>query len=98
VRLGASPGAVRTYEPAIDRFVAYRYEPDLRGRRLRLSFESNAPGSGVLRVRLPKDAGTLEGAWLDDRPVGASDESVGQDRYVRVESDWRPHALQIRWR
>src|SRR5262249_29901172 len=53
VRLGPSAGAVRVYEPAIDRYVAYRYEPDTRARRLRLAFESNAPGAGALRVRLP---------------------------------------------
>jgi hypothetical protein len=98
VRLGASPGAVRTYEPAIDRFVAYRYEPDARARRLRLAFESNAPGSGEIKLLLPPNAGGLEAASLDDRPVSAVEETVGNDRYVRVEADWRPHVLQVRWR
>jgi hypothetical protein len=98
VRLGPSAGAVRVYEPAIDRYVAYRYEPDARAHRLRLAFESNAPGSGELRVRLPPDAGALEGASLDDRPLAAVEETVGADRYVKVESDWRSHVLQVRWR
>jgi hypothetical protein len=89
---------VRVYEPAIDRYVAYRYEPDARAHRLRLAFESNAPGSGELRVRLPPDAGALEGAALDDRPLAAVEETVGADRYVKVESDWRSHVLQVRWR
>jgi Mannosylglycerate hydrolase MGH1-like glycoside hydrolase domain len=98
VRLGPSAGAVRVYEPAIDRYVAYRYEPDVRARRVRLAFESNAPGRGALRVRLPPGAGALEGAWLDDRPLTAVEETVGSDRYAKVESDWRPHVLQVRWR
>jgi hypothetical protein len=98
VRLGPSAGAVRIYEPAIDRYVAYRYEPDGSARRLRLAFESNAPGSGELRVRLPPDAGALEGVSLDDRPATAVEETVGADRYVKVESDWRAHVLQVRWR
>ncbi len=98
VRLGPSAGAVRVYEPAIDRYVAYRYEPDGSARRLLLSFESNAPGSGELGVRLPPDAGALEGAFLDDRPLAAVEETIGADRYVKVESDWRPHVLQVRWR
>lgn len=98
VRLGASSGAVRTFEPVIDRYVAYRYEPDVRTRRLRLTFESNAPGTGELRVRLPPEAGALEGASLDDRPVAASEDRVGDDRYVKVDSDWRPHVLQVKWR
>ncbi len=98
VRLGAAAGAVRTYEPAIDRYVAYRQEPDAGGRRLCLHFESNAPGTGDLKVRLPPEAGALEGVWLDERPVSLVEESVGGDRYVGVGSDWRPHVLQIRWR
>jgi hypothetical protein len=98
VRLGASPGAVRTYEPAIDRYVAYRHEPDPGGRKLRLTFESNAPGSGELRIRLPPDAGGLEGAWLDDRPWTVSEEVLGRDRYVRLQTDWRRHVVRVKWR
>jgi hypothetical protein len=89
---------VRTYEPAIDRYVAYRLDPDAGGRLLRLHFDSNAPGTGTLKVRLPPEAGVLEGVWLDERPVEATLESVGADRYVGLESDWRPHVLQVRWR
>mgnify|MGYP001251281644 CR=1 FL=1 len=98
VRLGDSAGAVRTYEPAIDRYVAYRYEPDARARRLRLAFESNAPGSGEVKVLLPPSAGGLEGAWLDDRALTVAEEVVGTDRYLKLETDWKAHVLQVKWR
>ncbi len=97
LRLGAVSGAFRVYEPAIDRYVAGRYEFDARARTASLRFESNAPGAGTLRVRLPESA-TVDGASLDTRAIPFAPEAVGQDRYVAVTTDWRPHVLQVRWR
>lgn len=93
VRLGSTAGAVRTYEPAIDRYVAYRYEVEPRG--LRLRFESNAPGEGRLKVRLPGEGRAIAGVLLDDRPLPFVEEAVGRDRYLSVLTDWRPHVLQV---
>ncbi len=96
VRLGASSGAVRTYEPAIDRYVAYRYDYDAAARTLRLRFESNVPGTGSLKLMLPPGAGSPTEARLDDRPLVFAEETVGSDRYLAVVTDWRPHVLEVK--
>jgi hypothetical protein len=97
LRLGALSGAFRVYEPAIDRYVAGRYEFDARARIASVRFESNAPGTGTLKVRLPESA-TVESVSLDGRATPFTPEAVGKDRYVAAATDWRPHLLQVRWR
>jgi hypothetical protein len=91
VRLDRS-GAIHLYQPATDTFVAYRFE--VAPARLVLRYESNAKGSGRAAVLLPKGkkAGTTS---LDGRPVTASIETVGDDRFAFVETDWKPHRLEI---
>jgi hypothetical protein len=92
VRLGEGGGAVRVYEPAIDRYVAYRY--DAEPRALRLRFESNAPGTGELALRLPPDR-VGASARLDGRPLAFAEKQVGRDRYLSLVTDWQAHELQV---
>jgi hypothetical protein len=97
VRLGADPGAVRAYEPALDRYVVYRYSYDERTRVARLRYESNAPGSGQLALLLPGGV-VAEQLLLDGRAVPFTGEAVGRDRYVALRTDWQPHQLELRLR
>jgi hypothetical protein len=94
VRLGTVPGSVRVHEPALDRRVAYdwRYDPDARTGRLHL--ESNAPGTGTLRVLLP-GRGAPERALMDGMPVEVTVEAVGNDSYLTLTTDWRTHDLEV---
>jgi len=97
VRLGSASGSVRAHEPALDRRLAYdwRYDPDTRAGRLHV--ESNAPGTGALRLRLP--AGTApERALLDGREVELTMETVGSDSYLGLTTDWATHDLEVRLR
>ena len=97
VRLGTVPGSVRVHEPALDRRVAYawRYDPDTRTGRLHV--ESNAPGTGTLRVRLPSGA-SPERALMDGLDVELTVEAVGNDAYLALTTDWRAHDLEVRLR
>lgn len=97
VRLGTVPGSVRVHEPALDRRIAYawRYDPDTRTGRLH--FESNAPGTGTLRVRLPGGA-SPERALMDGLDVEVTVEAVGNDSYLALTTDWRAHDLEVRLR
>jgi hypothetical protein len=97
VRLGAEPGAVRAYEPALDRYVVYRYSFDGRTRVARLRYESNAPGFGRLALLLPAGAAAQE-LLLDGRAVPFTGEAVGRDRYAVLRTDWQPHRLELRVR
>jgi hypothetical protein len=92
VRLGATAGAVRVYEPAIDRYVAYRYEAAADA--LRLRFESNAPGTGELALLLPGGR-AVASVRLDGRPMPSAERRVGHDRYLALATDWQPHELLV---
>jgi len=95
VRLGTASGSVSVHEPALDRRVAYdwRYDPDTRTGRLHL--ESNAPGTGGLRVRLPSGA-TPERALMDGLDAEVAVEAVGNDAYLALNTDWKAHDLEVR--
>ncbi len=97
VRLGSTSGSVRVHEPALDRRLAYdwRYEPDAR--RGRLHLESNAPGTGALRLRLPGGV-SPERALLDGREVAPTLETEGLDSYLGLTTDWGTHDLEVRLR
>lgn len=97
VRLGATPASVRVHEPALDRRIAYewRYDPEALTGRLHL--ESNAPGKGALRVLLPSGA-VPERALMDGLDVEVAVETVGNDAYLALTTDWRAHVLEVRLR
>ena len=95
VRLGARSGEVRAHEPATGTTVAYRQAYDATARRIALSFESNAPGTGRLEILLPP--GTTPGTFRLDgrtRPLPVV-RTVGEDRYAVVTTDWKPHTLEL---
>jgi mannosylglycerate hydrolase MGH1-like protein len=95
VRLGGVTGAVRTYEPALDRYVVYRYDYDPEAGAAHLRFESNAPGTGPLRLRLPEGTRAV-GLALDGSAVPFTQEETGSDRYVVLSTSWAPHRLEMR--
>ena len=95
VRLGSAPGSVRVHEPALGRRLAYTYRYEPGTRTARLTFESNAPGTGTLRLRLPGEAVPVR-ALLDGHDVEASVETLGRDVYLALTTDWGRHHLEVR--
>ena len=95
VRLGSAPGGLRVCEPASGRTLTYEYEA--QGSSATLRYESNAPGTGRLALRLP-DSAAAAAVLLDGQPVSFFDEKVGDDTYVHLTTDWARHTLQIQLR
>jgi hypothetical protein len=95
VRTGVTPALVRVYEPAIDRYVVYAYDPERGGNALRLRFESNAPGRGRLGVLVPVSPRSQD-VLLDGGAVPFDVVAVGTDTYVSLETDWKPHVLDVK--
>ena len=90
-RFRASPRAVLGRRLAY----AYRYKHD--GRTARLHLESNAPGTGALRLRLP-DGTSPEWALLDGTDVKFTVETVGRDADLALTTAWGTHGLEVRLR
>ena len=97
VRLGSHPGEVRLREPATGRRVVYQYRLQGRPQVLRLAYESNAPGTGLVAVLLPEGAAPRR-VRLDGKPWRYRLEPVGSDRYVVLASDWKRHELEVETR
>lgn len=97
VRLGSAAGGVRVCEPASGRELAYEYEYEASSRVATLRYQSNAPGSGRLALRLP-EPGATAAVLLDGQPASFFDERLGQDTYVHLTTDWASHRLQVQLR
>jgi hypothetical protein len=96
VRLGAVAGRVRVLEPAISRRIVYDYRYDPGRRVLRLRLETDAPGAGTLRLRLPD--GVPAHARIDGKEVPFTTEAIGRDAYVVLPADWRAREVEVRLR
>lgn len=94
VRLGDWPGQIQLYQPATETYVRYRYRYDEKAHRLDLRYESNSASEGGLSILLPK-GGTVSGLWVDEEERSFSVESLGEDRYVKLSTDWSPHQLRV---
>jgi len=98
VRLGSESGRVHVREPATGASVAYEYVFDQAASRAWMTYESSAPGSGTLALRLP--AGFEHAVAAIDGGERRELEIVrtGRDRYARLATDWRPHRLEAEFR
>jgi hypothetical protein len=97
IRLGAASGGVRTCEPALGRQVSYEYRYELENRRALLRLDTNAPGNGRLWLRVPGDE-EVAAVLLDGAAVAFDEERVGEDRQIRLMTDWVHHELELRMR
>ncbi len=90
-RLGEQPGFIRVYQPAADRYAAYRYTPQPGA--LYVDYGSNA-SSVLLSILLPaaQDAGDVR---LDEQPVIHTVQSLGPERYVQVAVPSGIHRLTV---
>jgi hypothetical protein len=93
IRLGDQPGQVHLYEPATDRYVAYHYcrEPGA----ITVHYESNVAGVGQLHLLLPANRRPAE-AQVDGNNVHFQIETIGEDSYLVLDSDWKSHDLHVK--
>lgn len=103
-RLGEDEATVRVYLPAIDLFIIFDSKLDRGKRKMTFRCHSNFPYSGQVRLLVPRDfLGNQNrlGAHpkLDVRSNGQRTrwqwQSLHEDDYITVESDFRNHTLEI---
>ncbi len=103
-RLGADSGAVHMYLPSAGRFIGYDQTFDEESLALSITYASDWMEAGILRILWPgRDKSgqplALPGRF-DIRRDGAAIpyrlEKIGEDAYIRVETDWKRHSLRIR--
>jgi hypothetical protein len=98
VRLGEESGGVRVQDVATGTRVAYEYAFSRPRRGALLRYESTAPGAGRLEVLLPPGAARAR-ARTDGGPWAALPvRRCGSDRYATLDTDWRPHRLDLSFR
>src|SRR6185503_15467971 len=95
VRLGTRDGQVTVEQPATGRAAGYEYRYAAASRTVRLSFRSSAPGRGRLEVLLPPGLAPAEARLDGVRTATPAVRALGEDRYVRLTTDWAPHVLEL---
>jgi hypothetical protein len=97
IRLGDQPGQIHVYQPATDTYVAYQYSYEKAEKVIRGQYESNFPRAGIIKILLPagQQAKTM---LLDNKEVLFANETLGEDTYVVLATDWKPHQLRVKLR
>lgn len=93
LRLGASPGRLSLLEPASGRAMVL-VQQRLANDRLVVEYAGRGTDPGTLSVRLPPRA-EVHAAVLDGRAVPFGIETVGEDRFVSLPTDWAHHRLVL---
>ena len=101
-KLGRESAHVYIYQPANDRFVAYDYSYDENAEKITLSFESNFPEKGTLKLLNPwvfpgdkEDHTTPLEVFLDGKETKYERESKNQDGFILISTDFRRHTVEI---
>jgi hypothetical protein len=91
-RLGLNDAFVRVYQPATDRYAAYRYDWDQDV--IRIDYGTNAAPPVAIKVLTSRPEQIL-GVSLDDQAMAFSIERVGNDAYIALSGPSGQHSLQI---
>ena len=95
VRLADEAGQVHLYQPATDHYVAYKYCYNQTSNVIELSCESNVSQTGRLSVLLPNNRQATE-LTLDGETKSFTTEEIGEDIYITIDTDWKPHRLKLK--
>lgn len=94
IRLGDQLGQIHLYQPATDKYVAYRYCYSEVSNTVRIIYESNSPGVGEICVLLPKNRqpGKL---MIDGKKRAFRSVMTGEDAYGCFSTDWKTHQSEL---
>lgn len=95
VRLGERAGKIYLRQPATDSYLSYQYSYDVPGGRITLNYESNVNREGRVCLLLPQGGRPAE-LLIDGAGKSFTQETTGEDRYICVSTDWKPHRLELR--
>lgn len=94
IRLAYRDGQLHLYEPATDQYVAYQHCYDKETNTVQLGYASNSPNSGKIHLLVPGNQ-RVAGLTLDGAKTDFATELVGEDTFVVIDTDWKPHLLQV---
>ncbi len=101
-KLGKESGHVYIYQPANDLYVEYDYGFDEKTESITLSFNSNFPSQGTLKILNPwfsadeknSPPSQLE-VFLDGKAVRYDTEQKCQDELILISTDFRHHIIEV---
>ena len=91
-RLGLNDGFIRVYQPATDRYAAYRYDWDQDVIKIDYGTNATQPVAIEVLTLRPEKATAVT---LDGQPVAFNIETVGNDAYVVLAGPTGQHSLEI---
>jgi hypothetical protein len=94
IRLGDQSGQIHLYQPATDKYVAYKYCYSETSKTVKISYESNSPGVGEICVLLPKNR-QPEKLMIDGKKKTFTRERTGEDTYGCFSTDWKTHQSEL---
>jgi hypothetical protein len=102
-KLGKDSAHIHIYQPANDIFVAYEYAFDESENQLSLSYNSNSPHKGELRILCSlfglqsgnKDLKKGFEVQLDGRDIDFDIETKNSDSYIIIKTDFKNHTAKI---
>ena len=101
-KLGRESGRIHISQPANNLFVEYDYGFDEKTDKISLSFNSNFPKNGTIRILNPwfsagnnETHNTLIEIYLDGRKVPFRKERINQDEFLVIQSDFYQHEVEI---
>ena len=93
IRMGDRSGKIHLYQPSTDSYVACQYAFDKAQATVRIDYQSNIGGSGMVSMLLPENR-RVEKLLLDGTEKPFTIEQQGEDAYVSTSTDWKPHELK----
>jgi hypothetical protein len=101
-KLGRESGQVYLFQPATDRYVEYIYEFDENTNTITLTFDSNFPSPGTLKILNPWFSSTETGGGsdrievtLDGEAVRFKRERINEDEFLVFRTDLFQHIVEI---
>ncbi len=101
-KLGKESARIHVVEPATDRFVSYDYRFNESANKIMMSFNSNFPDKGTLRILNPwfsgdndKNENIMIEIFLDGRKVPFQKEGINSDEFLVIQSDFSQREVEI---
>ena len=103
-KLGKDSAKIHIYQPANNTFVAYSYSFDPSQNTLKMEFNSNQSIQGSIKLLNPwqkkssssdKSREAQFEVKLDGEEIPFTLMKINQDEFIRIETDFRKHTLEI---
>ncbi|MBN1221939.1 MAG: hypothetical protein JXB23_01730 [Candidatus Aminicenantes bacterium] len=102
-KLGRDSAIIHVYQPATDTYVAYEYAFDTDREKLRLEYNSNFSGHGVIKIwnvwSAHENGQAMEikalDVFMDGEKVAFQTEKRNTDTFIVIPTDFQNHTIRI---